>query len=191
MDSGKLILWRVLPADSDCHLLRLCLQAGACEPELEHDPGCSGIHNQSLYSQACYCGHADCRSADAIPSNVLGGRTDAVFDGGISKGHHPVDPARLGGFAEYCCPAARLVHPYPQLCHTHRNQSMCGFVGLGLYVLKLGLLFPYSLLTIGMGVLTQPGLTAMENLLFFLMNGVYLVVLSVWSIRRLRYKDVG
>ncbi|WP_339313460.1 ABC transporter permease [Paenibacillus sp. FSL M7-0896] len=70
--------------------------------------------------------------------------------------------------------------------------SLCAvFVGLGLYVLKLGLLFPYSLLTIGMGVLTQRGLTAMENLLFFLMNGVYLVVLSVWSIRRLRYKDVG
>lgn len=70
--------------------------------------------------------------------------------------------------------------------------SLCAvFVGLGLYVLKLGLLFPYSLLTIGMGVLTQRGLTAMENLLFFLMNGVYLVVLSVCSVRRLRYKDVG
>ncbi|WP_405110208.1 ABC transporter permease [Paenibacillus sp. FSL K6-1217] len=70
--------------------------------------------------------------------------------------------------------------------------SLCAvFVGLGLYVLKLGLLFPYSLLTLGMGVLTQRGLTAMENLLFFLMNGVYLVVLSIWSIRRLKYKDIA
>lgn len=70
--------------------------------------------------------------------------------------------------------------------------SLCAvFVGLGLYVLKLGLLFPYSLLTIGMGVLTQSGLTPMENLLFFLMNGLYLVFLSAWSIRRLKYSDAG
>ncbi|CQR57822.1 ABC transporter permease [Paenibacillus riograndensis] len=70
--------------------------------------------------------------------------------------------------------------------------SLCAvFIGLGLYVLKLGLLFPYSLLTIGMGVLTQRGLTLAENLLFFIMNGVYIVLLSVWSIRRLRYRDVG
>ncbi|MEK3903518.1 ABC transporter permease [Paenibacillus sp. FSL R7-0179] len=66
--------------------------------------------------------------------------------------------------------------------------SLCAvFVGLGLYVLKLGLLFPYSLLTIGMGVLTQRGLTPAENLLFFSMSGVYLVILSAWSIRRLKY----
>ncbi|MNI60546.1 ABC-2 family transporter protein [compost metagenome] len=70
--------------------------------------------------------------------------------------------------------------------------SLCAvFIGLGLYVLKLGLLFPYSLLTIGMGVLTQRGLTPAENLLFFTMNGMYIVLLSVWSIRRLRYRDVG
>ncbi|WP_341347176.1 ABC transporter permease [Paenibacillus sp. FSL H3-0469] len=70
--------------------------------------------------------------------------------------------------------------------------SLCAvFVGLGLYVLKLGLLFPHSLLTIGMGVLTQRGLTPIENLLFFLMNGVYLIVLSIWSIRRLKYKDIA
>ena len=66
--------------------------------------------------------------------------------------------------------------------------SLCAvFVGLGLYVLKLGLLFPHSLLTIGMGVLTQRGLTPMENLLFFLMSGLYLIFLSAWSIRRMKY----
>lgn len=66
--------------------------------------------------------------------------------------------------------------------------SLCAvFAGLGLYVLKLGLLFPHSLLTIGMGVLTQRGLTPMENLLFFLMSAGYLVLLSAWSIRRMKY----
>ncbi|WP_340022497.1 ABC transporter permease [Paenibacillus sp. FSL K6-1096] len=66
--------------------------------------------------------------------------------------------------------------------------SLCAvFAGLGLYVLKLGLLFPYSLLTIGMGVLTQRGLTPAENLLFFLMNLLYLLLLSAWSIRRMKY----
>lgn len=65
--------------------------------------------------------------------------------------------------------------------------SLCAvFAGLGLYVLKLGLLFPHSLLTVGMGVLTQRGLTPAENLLFFSMSGVYLVILSAWSIRRMR-----
>ncbi|WP_339265434.1 ABC transporter permease [Paenibacillus sp. FSL K6-1330] len=70
--------------------------------------------------------------------------------------------------------------------------SLCAvFLGLGLYVLNFGMLFPYSLLTIGMGVLSQKGLTPAENLFFMFMNCTFILLFGAWSIRRLKYKDVA
>ncbi|RCX23724.1 hypothetical protein DFP94_1011326 [Fontibacillus phaseoli] len=70
--------------------------------------------------------------------------------------------------------------------------SLCAvFLGIGLYVLNLGLLFPYSLLTIGMGVLSQKGLNSMENILFLLMNSFFILLFGTWSISRLKKKDIA
>ncbi|ANY76092.1 multidrug ABC transporter permease [Paenibacillus ihbetae] len=69
--------------------------------------------------------------------------------------------------------------------------SLCAvFLGIGLYVLNLGMLFPYSLLTIGMGVLSQKGLTFAENIVFMIMNIFFILLLGTWSISRLKHKDV-
>lgn len=65
------------------------------------------------------------------------------------------------------------------------------FFGLGMYVMKMGMLFPHSLLTIGMGVLSQTGFSSIEeHLQFFTMNFLYIWVISIISIRWLRKKDV-
>lgn len=70
--------------------------------------------------------------------------------------------------------------------------SLCAvFLGLGMYVLKIGMLFPYSLLTIGMGVLSQKGLSSSENIVFLLMNCLFILLFATWSIRRLKYKDIA
>ncbi|MGG3305791.1 ABC transporter permease [Paenibacillus lautus] len=70
--------------------------------------------------------------------------------------------------------------------------SLCAvFLGLGLYVLNFGMLFPYSLLTIGMGVLSQKGLTLAESLVFMFMNSTFILLFGAWSIRRLKYKDIA
>jgi hypothetical protein len=70
--------------------------------------------------------------------------------------------------------------------------SLCGvFVGLGMYVAKLGLVFPFSLLTIGMSVLNQDKLTDTQNLLFWSMNLVFIVAPVSLSIRRLKHKDIA
>lgn len=70
--------------------------------------------------------------------------------------------------------------------------SLCAvFVGLGMYVAKLGLLFPYSLLTIGMGVLSQDKLPAGQHLLFWTMNLVFVILFASLSIRRLKRKDIA
>lgn len=64
------------------------------------------------------------------------------------------------------------------------------FFGLGMYVLKIGMLFPHSLLTIGMGVLSQTGLTRTQNILFMLMNIAFILIFAFWSIHRLKTKDI-
>lgn len=64
------------------------------------------------------------------------------------------------------------------------------FLGLGMYVLKIGMLFPHSLLTIGMGVLSQKGLTPAGNGAFLFMNGLFILLFAVWSIRRMKNEDV-
>lgn len=65
------------------------------------------------------------------------------------------------------------------------------FFGLGMYVAHLGLLFPHSLLTIGMGVLSQSGLASLgEAILFYLMNLLYITLISTVAILRMRRKDV-
>ncbi|WP_372631152.1 ABC transporter permease [Cohnella sp.] len=70
--------------------------------------------------------------------------------------------------------------------------SLCAvFVGLGMYILKMGLFFPFSLLTIGMGVLSQDKLTNTQSMLFWMMNVVFIFMFSSMSIRRLKYKGVS
>lgn len=64
------------------------------------------------------------------------------------------------------------------------------FIGLGMYIVKQGLFFPFSLLTIGMSVLSQDKLTDTQNMLFWIMNMVFIIVFSSMSIRRLKYKDI-
>lgn len=69
--------------------------------------------------------------------------------------------------------------------------SLCAtFLGLGMYVEKCGMFFPHSLLTIGMGVLSQEGLTSSQNILFFVMNATFVVLVSAFAIHRLRKHDV-
>jgi len=64
------------------------------------------------------------------------------------------------------------------------------FIGLGIYVAHLGLFFPHSLLTVGMGVLSQTGLSSGENLLFIIMNLLYIIVFNTVAVYRLRKHDV-
>ncbi|MNZ89054.1 hypothetical protein D3C78_1079570 [compost metagenome] len=69
--------------------------------------------------------------------------------------------------------------------------SLCFvFIGLGMYIAKLGIFMPFSLLTIGMSVLSQDKLTDMQNILFWLMNMAFIIMISSLSIRRLKNKDI-
>ncbi len=64
-------------------------------------------------------------------------------------------------------------------------------LGLGMYVINLGLLFPHSLLTIGMGILNQSSISSLwNNLLYYIMNGVYIFVFSLVAIYRMKKSDV-
>lgn len=65
------------------------------------------------------------------------------------------------------------------------------FLGLGMYVMDLGMFFPHSLLTIGMGVLSQTGFSSQSDyLLFLIMNLLYLIVISLVAIQWMRKNDV-
>lgn len=69
--------------------------------------------------------------------------------------------------------------------------SLCAvFIGLGMYINELGLFFPFSLLTIGMSVLSQDKLTGIQNILFWGMNLVFIYVFALISIHRLKNKDI-
>ncbi|MED1874439.1 ABC transporter permease [Brevibacillus borstelensis] len=69
--------------------------------------------------------------------------------------------------------------------------SICAaFIRLGMYVMKLGMFYPYSLLTIGMGALSQESLTIAENGLFLAMNSLFIVIVSAIAIRYLSKRDV-
>ncbi|QIB26864.1 ABC transporter permease [Caloranaerobacter azorensis] len=66
----------------------------------------------------------------------------------------------------------------------------CVFIGLGMYIMEFGMFFPYSLLSIGMGVLSQEGLTIVENIQFFVMNILFTILFSSFAIHRLKTADV-
>lgn len=69
--------------------------------------------------------------------------------------------------------------------------SLCGvFIGLAMYVAKLGIFFPFSLLTIGMGVLSQEKLTEIQNIQFWAVNMAFVFVFASLSICRLKNRDV-
>ena len=63
--------------------------------------------------------------------------------------------------------------------------------GLGLYVAKLGLFFPHSLLTIGMRVLSQEPPDPRQEALFWTMNAAYALLFAAWSVRGLKVRDAG
>lgn len=63
------------------------------------------------------------------------------------------------------------------------------FLDLGMYVANLGMFFPHSLLAIGMGVLSQTGLTSGENVLFIIMNLLYSVAVSTGAIHGMTKSD--
>lgn len=68
--------------------------------------------------------------------------------------------------------------------------SLCAvFIGLGMYIVKLGLFFPFSLLTIGMSVLNQDKLTGTQNILFWVVNIVFILIFASKPIRRLKKND--
>ncbi|WP_240419373.1 ABC transporter permease [Paenibacillus periandrae] len=64
------------------------------------------------------------------------------------------------------------------------------FIGLGMYTAKLGIFFPFSLLTIGMSVLNQDKLTDVQNVLFWVVNMVLILIFALLSIRRLKNQDM-
>ncbi|GAA0180046.1 ABC transporter permease [Clostridium sediminicola] len=66
----------------------------------------------------------------------------------------------------------------------------CVFMGLGMYLLKLGMFFPHSLLTIGMGVISQKGLNTFSMIQFLFMNAVFTILFSCLTIGRLKKVDV-
>lgn len=69
--------------------------------------------------------------------------------------------------------------------------SLCAvFIGLGMYITKLGMFFPFSLLTIGMSVLNQDQLSDTQSLLFWSVNMIFIIIFSTMSIRRLKNKDI-
>jgi lantibiotic transport system permease protein len=86
-----------------------------------------------------------------------------------------------------------------QLCLSLRIRSfatpigislLAVFIGLGMYIAKLGLLFPFSLLTIGMSVLSQDKLTGLQNIQFWAMNMAFVVIFASIFIHRLKNKDI-
>lgn len=68
------------------------------------------------------------------------------------------------------------------------------FVGLGMYVIDFGMFFPHSLLTIGMGVLSQTGLSSFgDQLLFWSVNLLYSSLISfaaIYWMSKVRTKSV-
>lgn len=69
--------------------------------------------------------------------------------------------------------------------------SLCAvFFGLFMYVSHVGVLFPFSLLTIGLSVLSQDSLAGVQNILFWGMNIFFILFLSMISIRQLKTKDI-
>ncbi|NOU64082.1 multidrug ABC transporter permease [Paenibacillus sp. LMG 31461] len=69
--------------------------------------------------------------------------------------------------------------------------SLCAvFIGLGMYIAKLGIFFPFSLLNIGMSVMSQDKLTVMQTFLFWMINLAFIIIFASMSIRRLKNKDI-
>lgn len=69
--------------------------------------------------------------------------------------------------------------------------SLCAvFFGLLMYVSHIGVLFPFSLLTIGLSVLSQDSLAGMQNILFWGMTSLFILLFSMLSIRQLKTKDI-
>ncbi|MDH6352510.1 ABC transporter permease [Brevibacillus sp. 1238] len=118
--------------------------------------------------------------------------------GGLLAGLPASLPAELPGWLLRGWIAAMTIAVF-QLALSMRIKSfatpvgigLCAvFFGLGMYVLKLGLFFPHSLLTVGMGVLSQEGLDFGSNVVFLLMNALFGVGISTVVFRRLRKSDV-
>lgn len=61
------------------------------------------------------------------------------------------------------------------------------FFGLGMYVSEWGFFFPHSLLTIGMGILSQAGFASLkDHLLFFIINLLYTLMFCLLALNWLK-----
>ena len=70
--------------------------------------------------------------------------------------------------------------------------GLCATIfGLAMYIAELGMFFPHSLLTIGMGVLSQSGLSSFsEHLQFLITNILYILVIGLLATNWLRRTDI-
>lgn len=119
--------------------------------------------------------------------------------GGIWLGFNSMPPGELLGWLLRGWIAALAISTL-QLALSMRIRSfavpvglgLCAtFLGLGMYVLDLGQFFPHSLLSIGMGVLSQTSLsTWSQELGFLLVSLLYITIISTAAIRRMRKSDV-
>ncbi|MFF2177246.1 ABC transporter permease [Lysinibacillus sp. NPDC058147] len=110
-------------------------------------------------------------------------------------GHFPVDTivwSVRGWYATLSISALQLaislrIHSFA----TPIGICLCAvFIGLGMYTANLGIFFPFSLLTIGMNVLSQDQLTDEQNILFWVVNLSFVIIFAAMSIRRLKNKDI-
>lgn len=68
---------------------------------------------------------------------------------------------------------------------------LCGvIVGLALYINQLGTFFPFSLLTIGMSIMSRDPLTFTQNLQFWGVNLMFVLIFSIQSIWYLKNKEI-
>ncbi|MBY7142615.1 ABC transporter permease [Virgibacillus sp. NKC19-3] len=69
--------------------------------------------------------------------------------------------------------------------------SLCAvFFGLFTYSANVGVVFPFSLLTIGLSVLNQDSLVGVQHFLFWGMNILFILLFSTISIRQLKTNDI-
>lgn len=120
-----------------------------------------------------------------------------LLAGFLFKFQSPIPFELIGWFIRGFC--ASLVIAALQLCLSMLIKSFAAsvglcmggcIVGLALMLKGYGMFFPYSLLSLGLGSVSQKGLSANDNLLFAGMTVLFIAVFSLWGIGRLKRKDV-
>lgn len=111
------------------------------------------------------------------------------------KSHIPFE--LIGWFARGFC--ASIVISSLQLCLSMRIRSfaapigicMCASIaGIAAIAKGFGIYYPYSMLSIGMGAVTQKGLSIHDNITFAVMAFVFVSIFCIGGVSRLKKKDV-